>query len=170
MVRETWRDWAEQFWIGLADDEKEVKIPELHRTKVWHWLVLTWSQLVVATGFGWTQFQQPMDREERGPPLQWPTVTVSIDQGGDGWSACQFLLSQCICLILLCDTSHRTWNDYQLALHDSGYWYWCICMIVLLNYDNGPWQSQQWYLDCEGDAKHCCASPSTLALFGKAFG
>lgn len=143
-VRQTWQDFAEEFWVSCAD--KEDKAPrKLHRTKVWSWLVCTWTMLVAATGRGWDQFIQPEKLEDRGDPLLWPSLTLSIDQGGDGFSAAHFLFFSHANLILVSDTSHRTWNDCQLAIHDVKMWYWCLCVIVMLNYENGPWDGCRWW-------------------------
>ena len=73
--------------------------------------------LVAATGAGWAAFKLPEDRS--GDPLQWPWVTLTIDQGSDGWSAAFFMMSIGVNILLLNDASHRVWNDFQLACQDT---------------------------------------------------
>ena len=63
---------------------------------------------------------------------------VAIDQGSDGWSACNFLQWKLCCLLLIADPSHRCWNDAQLALGDAGMTSICMLCIIVLNLDHGP--------------------------------
>ena len=41
-------------------------------------------------------------------------------------------------VILLCDWKHRCWNDVQLALKDSGLWFFITLTTIILNIDRGP--------------------------------
>jgi hypothetical protein len=143
-VQQSWQVFAEDFWNNSV--ESVAKAPKkLERTKVWTWLVTTWTMLVIATGRGWDQFIQSGPVDLRAPAISWPSISVAIDQGGDGFSACQFMLFMGVNLLLLSDTSHRVWNDCQLAIHDCNLWYWCLCVIVMLNYENGPWEGCRWF-------------------------
>ncbi len=62
----------------------------IHRGKVWKWVVCTFHVLWVMCGIGWCGFCQSLDETKRNPdPFQWRSITISIDQGSDGWSAGQ---------------------------------------------------------------------------------
>ena len=52
-------------------------------------------------------------------PSGWRSFTLFIDQGSDGWSAKQYLLSRDVCMCCLFDDSHRRWNDAIAALKDT---------------------------------------------------
>ena len=109
------------------------------------WLAATWQMIVIPTGYGWTMFQVPRDPAKWGNPLAWPSATVTIDQGSDGWSACFFLASLYLNVVILFDMSHRTWNDVQLAIQDCGWWYILLLLVAIQNLDHGPWGAQRWW-------------------------
>ena len=87
-----WRALADAFWRKQAGEntlEDAGKKKKLERTKVYEWLVATWTLLVSATGMGWSQFVVSKAVEDRPHPTAWKSLTLSIDQGGDGLSAPQ---------------------------------------------------------------------------------
>ena len=101
-IAEAYVEDAEKFWSdmgGTFDDEASDgeeraasviagrKVKRLHRTKVWKWLLITWRMMKCILNVGWTFFQQPVDVALRQHPLAWPSISVSLDQGSDGWSA-----------------------------------------------------------------------------------
>eukprot|EP00959_Pyramimonas_sp_CCMP1952_P347958 7288586-Pyramimonas_sp.AAC.1 len=122
-------------------EETRALFPKQHRGKVWRWLTTTWHHLEVLTGAGWDRFQQPSALDQRRPPLEWPSITLSIDQGGDGWSGAHFLMSWNANVLLLFDPSHRVWNDCTLAFRDNGLYYWVLIVITVINIDHGPFNS-----------------------------
>ncbi len=139
---------AVRFWLEMGEeeggeDEEGGKTRELKRTKVWKWLLVTWHMMAVL-GVGWTFFQQPLDPSQRGDPVLWPSITVSLDQGSDGWSAVHYLRHIGVNVIVLPDLNHRCWNDTQLAIQDSGLWFWCLVCVAILNLDTGPWETTRW--------------------------
>ena len=144
-VQANWRDSAKAFWKSMAGDGAPKPLAKLHRLKVLRWLAASWMHLVVATGRGWDQFQVAEDPAQRGDPLTWPSVTVTIDQGSDGWSACFFLASQFLNVIPFFDMSHRVWNDCQLSIQDCGWWHVALLLVGLMNLDHGPWSTQRWF-------------------------
>ncbi|CAE7209363.1 unnamed protein product [Symbiodinium sp. CCMP2592] len=97
------------------------------------------SEKTVATGAGWKQFRAS------GSPETWRSITISLDQGSDGWSAAHFLCSEKVNAFIIGDVSHRTWNDCQLALHDVKLNWLVLSVICLLNSDSGPWNSERWW-------------------------
>eukprot|EP00971_Amphidinium_carterae_P181744 3605920-Amphidinium_carterae.1 len=54
---------------------------------------------------------------------QFQSVTLTIDQGSDGWSSAHVhsLMSKGANMLLLSDPSHRAWNDAQLAADDCNF-------------------------------------------------
>jgi hypothetical protein len=144
-VKANWKETAANFWRSMASEEKPTPFQKLNRLKVLRWLAATWMQLLVALGHAWTAFVISRDEAERGDPLEWPSITLCIDQGSDGWSASFFLASLFINIIVLFDQSHRCWNDVQLAISDCGWWYMALLLIAIMNLDHGPWGGQRWF-------------------------
>ena len=54
--------------------------------------------------------------EDRTLVLEWPSLTLQIDQGSDGWCAQNFLRHMRLCVAVLPDDNHRRWNDVMLAI------------------------------------------------------
>jgi hypothetical protein len=135
----------EQVALGFLGGKQQEKGPKtLKRTKVYEWLVATNHMLHVATGAAWLRRKRPAavsPEEERCLP----SVTLSIDQGSDGWSAAHYLRSEGVTLLVLPDQSHRVWNDVKNALQESGVFPQILITIVLLNADHGPWQEARWF-------------------------
>ena len=148
-----WSQTAADFWRAHggagAETPKKGKTPaNQHRSKAGIWLAASHHMLQSATGRGWEQWLVP----EEDPPgfSARPTLTVSIDQGSDGWSAMNFLCraKRANCLVIP-DTSHRLWNDCEAAIKDSLLWPSCLCGIVLLNLDTGPWSQSKWFSESQ---------------------
>ena len=117
------------------------------------WLAATWQMMSISTVFGWTMFQVPRDPKEWGDPLSWPSATLTIDQGGDGWSAGFFLASLFLNIIIFPDMSHRVWNDVQLSIQDCGWWYILLLLVAIQNLDHGPWGAQKWFNETKDAVK-----------------
>ena len=60
------------------------------RTSVWKWVLVSDHMLWSALGGGWSLFMIPRARDRQKQPEDWPSLTMSLDQGGDGWSAGDF--------------------------------------------------------------------------------
>jgi len=134
--RLSWKQVALNFWKQEAKDSTENnKVKPLHRKKVYEWLCATTHMLHVACGRGWEAFAQPANPDEREDAKSARSVTLCIDQGGDGWSAAHYLMSEQTNLLLLADQNHRTWNDVQLGIQDADMFYSCLITIVILNAD-----------------------------------
>ena len=79
-------------------------------------------------------------------PASWPSLTISIDQGTDGFCAINFLQSHLHCNIFpIHDASHRVWNDAQLALQDCKLWSLMLAFNIACNCDHGPWSDARFY-------------------------
>jgi hypothetical protein len=101
--------------------------------------------LEACTGQGWQRFIPPASLDTWGPPANWPSITLTIDQGSDGWCMAHFLLYQKKAnLLLLCDSSHRVWNDCTNALKKCKVWHLVLLMVICLNLDHGPWKDERW--------------------------
>ena len=64
-------------------------------------------------------------------------------------------------ILLLLDWKHRTWNDVQRALEDSGLWQYIKLTEIILNADVGPWSNHTWWGTLVGALPHYirCATP-----------
>lgn len=52
---------------------------------------------------------------------------------------------QRVVLLLIGDSSHRVWNDAELALRDTGLWQLTLMCVVLCNIDEGAWRDARWW-------------------------
>ena len=129
LLKRTWLDIAKDFYVQSADGATVQR--KLNRAKVYQWLITTWHMLMCATGKGWSAFVQPADKTLRGPLASWGSVTLAIDQGADGWSAAQYLMSTGVNLLLIGDPSHRIWNDVKLALQSAGLLQWSLIVAII---------------------------------------
>ena len=91
-MRKTRQQLSMEFWKDPADAGPQPR--PLCRTKVYEWLVTVTSMLLVATCETFEAFVQPPDVSKRDPDAAtWMSITITIDQGGDGWSACHYMKS-----------------------------------------------------------------------------
>ena len=139
-----WRKQALAFWStaagGAEEGGNEEKQKKRHRVKVYEWLLSIDKLLHVCTSQGWVQCALPADPVLRGPPSLWPTCTVAVDQGSDGWGALHFLACKAnACVLIPKDMNHRLWNDTWLALQDAGMKPLIVMMMVVINSDHGLW-------------------------------
>ena len=143
----SWQAMATEWWTSQAKGLKTEKPQTLRRNKSYKWLCSTEHMLGCGLGRGWTAFSVPQGDDEKEESYDnWPTITVAIDQGSDGWCAMMFLL-YFMKLLVMCipDPSHRCWNDCELALHDTDLWKLCILGVVLLGVDQGAWGNAKWF-------------------------
>ena len=90
-IEEETREWkkvAARHWSKMSltpgDMPDERKIVR-HRAKTFEWLIGAEHMLWISTALRWCSFAQPPEEEKRGPPEDWPILTLSVDQGSDGW-------------------------------------------------------------------------------------
>ena len=163
--QDNWREAATHFWANAAG-EKNPAHKKQHRLKVLRWLAGTAHQLRIATGRSWQQFIIPAEEGRRSDPLEWPSITLAVDQGSDGWSAAYFLRSVFCNLILVFDMSHRIWNDLQLAIQDMGWWYSALLLVGVLNVDHGPWTTARWWEEIkDGAAEYLKITTRSCGVF-----
>ena len=141
-----WYDAAKAQYQGLTGDSKKdrPKAPKRFRTKAFKWL-LCLDYMLEQLGVPLSQFALPPLQECL--PNQ-PAITISLDQGSDGWCACNFLAGKLFCILILPDPSHRCWNDCRLALQDAGVWSAVHLLTICFNLDHGPWADARWYQEC----------------------
>ena len=140
VVKATWKELAAKFFTAASENNKP---NQYHRTKVFEWLCATEHELKVATGSGWGQFKVPS--ENKPPAAERKSVTVTVDQGADGWSALQYLAASGHNIVPINGPSHRVWNDAQLAMQDAGLQTKLLASTIILNADGGPWHTSRWW-------------------------
>ena len=119
---------------------------KVYRLSALYWILAVDLALQTCTGIGLEHYRVPDPPRE----LPWPTATLVIDQGSDGWAAVQFLLylMNC-CAVPISDFCHRTWHDTKRALSLSGLWPFVMLMTTAFNVSHGPWGGQQWHRECQ---------------------
>ena len=75
---------------AAPDVPKKSRFKELNRTGVWMWLVVAQHMLKTICDATWMFFAIDFLTESRDP-MEWPSLTLSLDQGSDGWSAGEFV-------------------------------------------------------------------------------
>ena len=161
VVKATWKELAAKFFTAASENNKP---KQYHRTKVFEWLCATEHELKVATGSGWGQFKVPS--ENKPPAAERKSVTVTVDQGADGWSALQYLAASGHNIVPINGPSHRVWNDAQLAMQDAGLQSKLLASIIILNADGGPWHTSRWWHSVrEGSQEFLKVSDSGDSLF-----
>ena len=101
-IRAQYREGAGSFWrdttgahkAGNPEDEDEEEGDHVgrrapQRIKTWKKLLAAWRMMMSILGCGGTFFTVSEDPEKQGDPPNWPSITVSLGQGGDGGSAGQ---------------------------------------------------------------------------------
>lgn len=139
-AEESWRVAAAGFLKREGGEGQRKRF----RGKSLEWLLASQNQLDVMIGGGWERFVVAEHPADRGDPTTWPTLTLAIDQGPDGWSAAQFLRWKRVCFLLLRDPAHRRHNDALLAMRDCGLWNYMALLICVLNADHAPWGEARW--------------------------
>ena len=147
-VQKTWLREAADFWDMTAKKSERGKVSnsKVDRGSALRWIAATQHQLVTMTGEGWEKYIIPDKPEQRVNAPNWPTLTLCIDQGSDGWAAAAFLTNHMRCSVLVVpDPSHRTWNDVEGALRDADMWLFCMTFITVMSIDQGPWDGAKWW-------------------------
>ena len=93
----------------------------------------------------WACVLSAPEAEKRTAATGWPTLSIHLDQGSDGWAAASWMAWFAgICVVVFPDVSHRLWNDVQGALKASGLWGMTLMLQLVYNLDHGPWNSAEW--------------------------
>ena len=85
-----------------------------YRVSAFHWARNVDNQIKHSLGLQGLQSFVPQDLEWQ----KWRHMNVAIDQGGDGLSACNYLLAVGCCLTIWCDFSHGANNDVNGTIKD----------------------------------------------------
>lgn len=169
---EAWRQQATLFLKGEHKASADIaKRRPRFRLKAFKWLLALDRMLSVSLGVGLRRFLA-WEEHSRPHPRQWQILTVSLDQGSDGWSAVQFLANGLpFGVMALADPSHRCWNDCQLSLKDSQTWGAVQLMTIVLNLDSGPWRDARWYQQAREavEAYLKTATPETCPIWQMMF-
>lgn len=143
--RVAWRQRAKRAWVQMEATDNCEATSKLHRTKSYTWLLATDHQLWACCDRRWSHYFLP-EESCRGPPEEWDTLSVSVDQGADGWQALQYLVyEKRAAVVAMKDPSHRLWRDTWLAVTHAHLKPLCILLTIVLNADHGPWQDARWY-------------------------
>lgn len=101
-----WKRRARATWSHLSlkhDEDEEGPKRKRYRTKAFEWLIAAEQQIYVCTGKRWADFC--WKGKELPEAKLIPTISMSADQGSDGWSAAHFLLySRQAALVLMKDS------------------------------------------------------------------
>ena len=139
---------AMAYWKNLRGEEVE-QLPapdKRERKKAFAWLLAVDNMLKVMGLGGFGRYIQPKQVCERDKPENWPILSISIDQGSDGWTGGHYLLNEMRGgVLVLRDVSHRLFNDVKLACQDSHLWGSLLVLIICFNSDHGPWRDARWY-------------------------
>lgn len=75
-----------------------------------------------------------------------PLLTMSLDQGPDGFAAVWFLMNHTrLRMVVIADISHREKNDLKLAIAAAGYKNVVDETSVCFSLDYGPWDTCAWF-------------------------
>ena len=128
--RELWATRAQQFWKDNTVDAsvaKENAMKPERRLKAKAWLLSTDRAMQTSCDCGWAQYVISEEQQSSLDPGDWPVAHVAMDQGTDGWSACNWLMFGArTCLMVFKDPMHRLWNDSLNSIKESGLWPLCL--------------------------------------------
>lgn len=111
------------------------------------WCVAVDKQLRNALGDGLARFRLATSIRDRGAAESWPVLSMSIDQGSDGWTAAMYLCWHNTNMVIMFDPSHRAWNDAKSGLQSSKLWGAAVLLQVTMNLDHGPWRDGRWHAE-----------------------
>lgn len=140
-----WRKRAAADWSSMSKKADECGEPrrKRYRGKAYSWLLSSEQQLWACTGRRFKDWC--FDCVETRPPwASLPTLSINIDQGCDGWTSCDFLLSRSVSIVAFKDLAHRMWNDCWNAMCHCGLKSVLLLAICVLNADHGPWTDARW--------------------------
>lgn len=121
--RAAWRARALPFWKDQQAPTVAKTAPALCRKQAYEWLAGLDRMIEILTGAGLSQFVLTDADRARLPAHELPCLVVAADQGPGGFAVLNWLMYEKKAQVLsVYDTSHRTWNDIQLALDACGLW------------------------------------------------
>ena len=149
-LSKSWPKESQAWWMAMStskrdnpDDATDTK-KKTHRRKAHKWLSSTDKILREITDEGWSTRLY-----EGGLPVNLVNmkgVTVSLDQGSDGWSAVFYLLNfRSANLVIVPDLAHRIWNDTKAALRQAKLMGLVWLATVCFNFEHGPWTDKRWF-------------------------
>lgn len=153
LARSGWVEKARVFFRSAKESANdgvgrsaELKV---FRAKSREWILAVDQMLRLSTGAGLSKFAVVTDSQESlQDPSRWPNLTLTVDQGSDGWCALNWLLSsQHVNAFIVSDPAHRCWNDCKGALTDVGLFSFVILTTICMNMNFGPFSSSQWWID-----------------------
>lgn len=98
----------------------------------------TERQLLAMLGKGWLDFALPVGSPTI-PEEEQATMSVSVDQEGDGWAALHYLAYELkVAVVIQKDMAHRCWGDVWAALEHSQLESLFILLMVCSNAGHGP--------------------------------
>eukprot|EP00971_Amphidinium_carterae_P193229 3834817-Amphidinium_carterae.3 len=145
-VREQWAREATELVRLLhgANRHAEVRPETGHHRKAFQWSCCIDQLLDIMCGKRLSSFV--IGEELIGShPMAWPSLSLCLHQGSDGWAATWFLMSQNVCAMTFFDPAHRCWNDVRQSLKESGLWQSVLALTALCNFDGGPWKDCRFY-------------------------
>ena len=128
----------QRFWCKRRAEGGKVswRPKKKHRVSACHWAMNVDNQIKISLGLNGLKAFVPSDKRDW---TSWRHMNVAIDQGGDGLSACNWLMAMGCCLTIWCDFSHGANNDINGAIKELGLWSFWLLMLVTLNVPHGPW-------------------------------
>lgn len=146
--RVAWRKKAKRDLYDIAGMKSSEPERKRHRGKAYEWLVATDHQLWCCSGRRWADFFHDQEEKEAQETAieRGATITVSIDQGSDGWGALMYLLyKKKAAVMVMKDPSHRIWRDVWLGLTGAQLKPMMVLCTIVLNMDHGPWGDARWF-------------------------
>lgn len=120
-----------------------------HRKSAWQWLCALHNQISHVHPSGVLYFALPDDPTQRPPPLMWPRLSLSPDQGADGVSAICFMVHHLRCVVdVAFDPSHACWNDMLSGIKGAHLYEHLLLSMIRLNVPCGPWSEDMRYKQC----------------------
>ena len=107
------------------------------------------NALRASLNIGLEYFMVPSDARMRPPPLQWPLLCVSCDEGSDGKAMLYALQSPRWNLNIIgrFDPNHGLWNSIKAAMkaHSVGLWSLALLSAVAWNMPHLPYSEDRFF-------------------------
>ena len=136
---------AKHSWMRNSDlwtDGGKVK-PDVgvQRKTAFQWLIAldnVLRQWVSENGIGFYILSEEF-KQQNPNPLLWFVISITLDQGSDGWSAKQDVFYKLkASWYILPDVSHAVWNDFKRALQRSGLWPVVLLLSLMCDFSHKP--------------------------------
>eukprot|EP00971_Amphidinium_carterae_P175236 3473792-Amphidinium_carterae.4 len=164
--RERWANEATELVRLLhgAERNPDIRPEKTHHRKAYQWSCAVDQMLDVMCGKRLRHFVIG-DELQGACPMTWPSLSLALDQGSDGWSSTWFLKSERICHMTFADPAHRCWNDVRQTLKDCGLWSSILALTAICNFDGGPWKDCRFFQEGQVGMQEfltCSASGNSL--------